>query len=184
MKKWFIMPIVAITLAGMLSGCSGNSAEKNDATNQESENSEIEGMSVVNSIRQVSYEELVKVTGIPLHIPEKAGDVVYTTIALEPPVAQATFTLDGKDVCLRAVATNELEAQDISGLYYEWETTEAVEVGYCTGTVYLKGDIGYVAWLDMAPGINYNLSLKSGATKEALVELANAVFTEVQGDAE
>lgn len=180
MKKFTRVLAMMLVLMCSLVGCGG----ENEVNETSISNQEVGGMSVVNPIKQVSYEELVKVTGIPLYIPEEATEVVYSTIAPEPPVAQATFTLDGKDVCLRAVATNELEAQDISGLYYQWEITEVIDVGYCTGTVYLKGDMGYVAWLDIAPGINYNLSLKSGATKEALVELANAVFTEVQGDAE
>ena len=180
MKKFTRVLAMMLVLMCSLVGCGG----ENEVNETSISNQEIGGMSVVNPMKQVSYDELVEVTGIPLHVPEEATEVVYSTIALEPPVAQATFTLEGKEVCLRAVATNELEVQDISGLYYQWETTDAAEVGYCMGTVCLKEDIGYVAWLDMAPGINYNLSLKSGATKEALVELANAVFTEVQGDAE
>lgn len=164
----------------MLIGCGGEVADGASAANQQDRAiGGMGGMTVVNPVKQVTYEDLVEATGIPLHIPADASDVVYTTIALEPTVAQATFTLGGHEVCLRAVATTELEAQDISGLYYEWETTDTVGIGYCTGTVYLKGDVGYVAWLDVAPGINYNMSLKSGATKERLVELANAVCYQI-----
>lgn len=179
-KRIVVMVSVVMMLACMLTGCGGEdvAGQANEATGGAGD------MTMVNPIKRVTYEELVEATGIPLLIPGDACDVVYTTIALEPVVAQATFTLDGYEVCLRAVVTDALEERDISGLYYPWETSETVEVGYCTGTVYLKGDIGYVAWLDVAPGINYNLSLKSGATKEALVTLANAVFTEVQGDVE
>lgn len=141
-----------------------------------------QNVTVVNPVREVTPEEMVESTGISLKVPDDAMDVIYYVIAGESPIAQAVFTVNEKEYCLRACATAEFEPVDISGLYYDWEVVEDVEVGYCAGKVYLTGETGYISWLDIAPGINYNLTMKEGATKEGLVEMANSLFVEVQGD--
>ena len=139
-------------------------------------------VTVVNPIREVTREEMLPEVGIPLKVPDDATDVVYHVIAGESMIAQVKFNVNDVEYCLRACATGEFEPVDISGLYYTWEVQEEVEVGYCVGEVFFAGEVGYVAWLDIVPGLNYNLSVKEGATKEILVEMANTVFVEVQGD--
>ena len=139
-------------------------------------------VTVVNPIREVTREEMLEEVGIPLNVPADATDVAYYVIAGESTIAQAKFSVNGLEYCLRACATGEFEPVDISGLYYTWEVQEEAEVGYCVGEVFLAGEVGYVAWLDVVPGLNYNLSIKEGATKEILIEMANTVFVEVQGD--
>ena len=139
-------------------------------------------VTVVNPIREVTREEMLAEVGIPLKVPDDATDVAYHVIVGESTIAQVKFSVNGVEYCLRACTTGEFEPIDISGLYYSWEVKEEAEVGYCVGEVFLVGEVGYIAWLDVVPGINYNLSVKEGATKEILLEMANEVFVEVQGD--
>ena len=141
------------------------------------------GLAIANPIQEVDYEDLVELTGIPLAIPVNAEDVVYTVINGTDSVAQAKFVYNGKEYCYRACATAEFEPTDISGLYYEWEAEESVEVSYCAGKIYLREGMGVICWIDIVPGINYTLSCQKEADKEEMLALVNELFVEVQGDA-
>ncbi len=141
-------------------------------------------MQIVNPIKAVTIEELATLTGISLHAPKDAEDVSYQMITLDENtvIAQMRFTLDGVEAFVRAQATAELESADISGLYYDWSETSVAQVNYCEATAYLKDDVGYIAWLDTAQGVVYNLAMTEGATTELLIKFANAVFVPLQGD--
>lgn len=141
-------------------------------------------VAIANPVRKVEFDELVELTGITLNVPADASNVVYTVISGENPVAQATFSLDEKEYCFRACATAEFEATNISGLFYEWESVEEIEVSYCAGKAYVVKDICVISWIDIAPGINYNITLEEGAEKENVLALANELFIAVQGDSD
>ena len=138
-----------------------------------------------NPIHEVDRQGLVDATGIPLDAPEGAEDVRYSYIELtnDHPIAQMNFTLDGAKAYVRVQATGELAPIDISGLYYDWTEQQEVSVGYCSGVACTNGEAGYVSWLDVVPGLAYNLGMTEGASIEKLTELANLVFVPVQGDA-
>ena len=90
--------------------------------------------------------------------------------------AQIKFSWNGKSAYLRAQVTSALEAEDISGLNYQWTSTGEVQVGDWEATTYLKEEVGYIAWLDAVSGIVYNLCITEGANADTLCELANAMF--------
>lgn len=146
---------------------------------------EKDGLGIANPIQQVDREGLVELTGIPLKVPEMAEEVSYIVIngAINP-VAEVRFSYNGKEYCYRACGTGEFEAADISGLYYEWTETTDIEVGYCAGKLYWREGMCVIAWIDIAPGINYTLSCEKDAKKDELLALANELFVGVQGDAE
>ena len=154
-----------------------------EQTESEEEETMTGGLAIANPIQEVDYEGLVELTGIPLAIPENAKDVVYTVISGTDPVAQAKFVVNGKEYCYRACATAEFEPINISGLYYEWEAEESVEVSYCMGKMYQREDVCVICWIDIVPGINYTLSCQKEADKEEMLALVNELFVEVQGDA-
>ena len=143
------------------------------------------GMQVINPLKEVTFEELVTETGISLHAPEGAEEVRYFVLSYDDvKIAQMKFLWNGKASYLRAQATSALEAEDISGLNYQWTSISETQVGDFEATTYLTDGVGYTAWLDAAPGIVYNLCVTEGANAEVLSELANAVFEPVQGRAE
>ena len=114
-----------------------------------------------------------------------AEDVRFSYIELtnDNPIAQMNFTLDGAEAYLRVQATGELAPIDISGLYYDWTEQREVSVGSCSGFACTNGEAGYIAWLDVVPGLAYNLGMTEGASIDRLTELAGLVYVPVQGDA-
>ncbi len=135
-------------------------------------------MQVINPIKQVTAEELEAEMQISLvGVPENALDVAYTTIETsDGKVAQLKFTLDGASVFVRSQRTDATEVQDISGLYYEWAGTIEAQVGDCKATVFIKENVGYIAWTNLETGIVYNLGMTDGADAEFLIKLANDLF--------
>ncbi len=139
---------------------------------------------VPNPIHEVDAKGLLDATGLALTAPEGATDVSYSYIELtnESPIAQMHFTLDGTEAYLRVQATGELEPIDISGLYYDWTEENEVTVGSCGGRACTNGEAGYITWLDVVPGLAYNLGMTEGTSIDRLQELAELVYVPVQGD--
>lgn len=140
------------------------------------------GMKIANPIRQMSREELIEESGVDLGAPENAEDLVYSIIELEGanPVAQLRFTLDEQELCFRAQYIGTEKAEDISGLYYEWERKEYAYVNYCAGLAFFAGELGYIKWFDPVSGIQYSLSMTEGAKFDAMLKLAETVFVPLQ----
>ncbi len=176
MKK-AMATLAMIVLSIGLSAC-GTAGQSEEQTAQTTV------VQLANPIKEVTVEELVTLTGIRLSASEGAEGVSYQTITLDENtvIAQMRFTMEDVEAFVRAQATAELEASDISGLYYEWTKTSTAQVDYCEAIVYLKDDVGYIAWLDVAPGVVYNLGVTEGATAEVLTMLANAVFEPLQDE--
>ena len=176
-KKWIVWLTPVLLMALLLSACG-----------KKSEPAPTEATAVVgmpNPVHQTDEAGLVQATGISLPAPEGAEDARWSYIdsGKGNPVAQLDFRADGKEVCLRAQATGELEIGDISGLHYTWSENADAEVQGRAAKLFLSGEIGYIAWLDTVPGILYNLSMTEGASAETLTTLANSAFVPLQGDA-
>ena len=159
---------------------------------------------MVNPMTEVTRQELMDQTGIDLPTPEGATDVTYFVVDTDEfTIAQMDFTLDGQPYELRAASTGmtelspvqtgedemdiegiDFDTGDISGLYYEWTTAGTDLVADRSGIFRIadKEDVGYIAWLDAAPGILYNLSMTSNVSHEALKETAEKVFVPMQGE--
>ncbi len=180
MKKNKLVMIVSVLMTVILLAACGSSAPEPVQT----EAPQPAGMP--NPIHEVDAQGLVEATGIPLPLPEGAEDVEYSYISLtgEAPIAQVHFTLNGARAFLRAQPFAGTEPADISGLYFEWNKSSEIKVSYCNGIAYTNGEAGYASWVDVVPGLLYNLGMSEGASIEKLTELANAVFVPVQGNAE
>lgn len=137
---------------------------------------------LVNPVKEVTDEEMADLTGISFKVPEGAKGIRYTVIEADGmmPMAQMTFTYQGKDMFLRAQSVDVTEPVDISGLYYSWEENFEAEVGYCKAEGFLGDHAGYLRWIDVVPGIAYNLGMTENADRETLIELANDVFLPLQ----
>ena len=162
----------------------------------------VDGMTE-DALHDISEQELIEKTGIDLPAPEGATDVVYSVLSAssEEPVAEMAFTLDGKKAYLRAKNTDlippvmdestdpaefakpdHFEEYNISGLYFEGDGFKSGEISYCTGYASWTKDMGYVAWIDAAPGVLYNLGMESETDGDVLLALAQKAFSPLQGE--
>lgn len=208
MKKGLFTKLAAVSVAGAMAfsmaGCHINITTENTSSKEE----------VVNHVVEMSEEEMTERTGIDLPIPDEATNVQYSVIESDKDtdgekesseIAQVEFTLDGKDMYLRACMTDltnlfdtdeegvseedfkdlELGVGDISGLYYDWNQFSRDYVQDRDAYVCVSNDgPGYVAWLDVVPGILYNLCTEEDADMEEMVEYANVLFVPMQGEVE
>lgn len=136
---------------------------------------------VANPIHEVTAEEMTQQTGIALAIPSNADDVVYTVIDMEneEPIAEASFTYQGVPYYLRAQSTGELEPYDMSGLNYNWKSnSEGDLIRERPSFSNTCDEAGFIAWLDVVPGINYNLCTTQGTDWKTLETMALLVFPE------
>lgn len=196
MKKLLVVMLSALMVFAMC-GC-GAKEESSDS-------------GVVNPVHECTAEELLEVTGMDLAAPEGAENAAcaYIDVENEEPIAQLTFTLDGKEYCYRAQSTgitsimsnadgSEVsmdKLQDamntgtqigaaLSGLNYEWGCCATVDVDYCDGIcAFNEGKAGFITWLDVAPGILYSLGMDDGCTQDLLMDTAADIFVPVQGNA-
>ena len=115
--------------------------------------------------------------------PEGAEDVVISVFSLDGrTVAETAFTMNGARWTYRT-APGELELVDISGLG-DFSTAASGSVSYCAARLsYDEGGAGKIVWFDIVPGVEYSLSVESGASEDLLTAMANELFTPMQGDA-
>ena len=115
--------------------------------------------------------------------PEGAEDVVISVFSLDSrTVAETAFTMDGARWTYRT-APGEVELVDISGLD-DFSAAASGSVSYCDAQLsYDEGGAGKIIWFDIVPGVEYSLSVDSGADERSLLEMANALFVPMQGDA-
>ena len=81
------------------------------------------------------------------------------------------------------LAPGDLDLVDISGLD-DCSTAASGSVGYCSARLsYDEGGAGKIIWFDIVPGVEYSLSVESGASEDSLIAMANELFTPLQGEA-
>lgn len=167
--KRMIVIVTALTLCVlMLSACGAKKTEEPAAQ-------------IANPVK--TYENIdgqLADTKLALAAPEGAENVVYKSINGMP---ETDFTLDSVEYFFRAQPTGETSAYDISGLYFTWteQKTDAAVAGRAA-SVFTCADAGYVMWLDVVPGINYNLGSASGVSADTLLAVAEKTFAPVQGE--
>lgn len=157
-----------------------------------------------------SSDEVCQATNVSIDAPEGATDVSYGYIDAaeedEQPIAQVIFTFDGQEYCYRGQFTSETSlfpeqdpddsnfseaAKDqteacakLSGMYCDWKAGGALVVSNRDGVCGInKGKEGYIAWLDVVPGVMYSLSVNKGADQQKLLDMAEKCFVPMQGEA-
>lgn len=170
MKKTITMVIVLALCLALLCGC-GKKEEPAQAP--------VAGLA--NPVKSyTSADEQLAATGIALAAPEGAEDIAYQSIN---DMSETRFTLDGVKYCYRAQPTAETASYDMSGLYYTWTETVDGTVAGREAKASIGSEAGFVRWLDVVPGINYNLSAEGAVSAELLFATAELVFVPVQGNA-
>lgn len=115
--------------------------------------------------------------------PEGAENVVISVFSQDGrTVAETAFTISGARWTYRT-APGDLDLVDISGLD-DCSTAASGSVGYCSARLsYDEGGAGKIIWFDIVPGVEYSLSVESGASEDSLIAMANELFSPLQGEA-
>ena len=83
---------------------------------------------------------------------------------------------------MAATGQVELPFQDISGLP-DYAVTEDAKILWCPAVIsYDESGAGKITWFDVAPGLVYSLSADNSAGRDALLDMANRLFTPAQGE--
>jgi len=114
-----------------------------------------------------SIEELQKLAGVRMAVPEDAENVIFR-YAESVGLAEILFNFEEADFCGRAMAS-DLKTNapaDISGMYFEWENVENVNIGPCPGTIgqAKTGSEDWVQrclWYDAEQGVVYSMSVST-----------------------
>lgn len=161
-----------------------------------------------NPVHECTYDELVQATGISVEAPAGAENVSYAYIDTESPISQVRFTYDGRDFCYRAQSTSYLSISAnvnedasssdlaaalndctnigavLAGMHSEWKCSGLYDLENGRESVFAfnEGKEGFIAWLDIAPGVLYSLSVDSKAEQDVLIDMAELCFVPLQGD--
>ena len=130
---------------------------------------------------------ILRATGLNVAVaPENAEDITYNAFLLNDlTVAETTFRINGITYAYRMAGTVELleDFADISGMDASFSSSEITEVLWCSAKLsYNDGAEGKIVWFDLAPGILYSLSMDSGASEQALLDMATSLFEPAQAN--
>lgn len=129
--------------------------------------------------------EIVEALGYDVNVaPAGAADVAYQVFLMQDlTVAETTFVLNGAKYVFRMAATLEVSEDfaDISGEKKAYAVNKSGEVGWCPARLsYDEGEGGKIIWFDVVPGILYSLSVDTGASEDALTQMALQLFEPAQ----
>jgi len=161
MKEKTAALVLGLALIFGLAGCGVPAGDKTASAEEGT-------VGLANPVQDSTKEEIRQLDGVVMEEPEGASDVRYSRITTEPVIDQMQFSYDGDDCCYRIAKTDEL--QDISGMYYEWESEPVMitsDFGYEIRTS-IEG-AGVCQWY--ADGHSYSVSVTENATKEKLETL-------------
>ena len=129
--------------------------------------------------------QILRATGLDVTVaPDNAENITYNAFRLDGlTVAETTFQIDGITYAYRMAGTTELleNFADISGLEDSFHQIAAGEVLWCRAKMnFDEGGQGKILWFDLVPGILYSMTMDSGASEEALLDMANSLFVPAQ----
>ena len=115
---------------------------------------------LVNPWKPTTAQGLMDALGLQLGLPDGATNVTWQMMETEQ-TGQVTFTWQGEDYTARVAPADAFE--NISGLYYEWESQEDCAVGRCNGVcrrAHSEGKtIDLCLWYDDLTGLMYSVSV-------------------------
>ncbi len=144
---------------------------------------------IANPWEDMTAEQLTEASGLSFGVLEGAENVIYRYLPSQG-LAEMQFTWNNGEYCARIqpAALQEGELLDISGMYFDWENVEAVNILHCNGTIgqAQTGSEDWVElcmWYDAVPGLMYSLSVSTTDLDGLdLTALAEQVYLPVQAD--
>lgn len=126
---------------------------------------------IPNPMREVNAEELCTESGLTFMTPIGAENVRCCVIDSEPAVYEMSFTLDGKDCCVRAAQTNALD-ESIAGVHEDWATVGDGATG--TGDpvswkLTANGQAGI--YCCHTNGVTWSVYMSDGASEQQMCEV-------------
>lgn len=172
MKKQ-ICAVLALALVLGLCAC----ATKKEVAKTVQAEAEQPPVGLANPLQSITAEEMA----FPVNLPEGATDAEYFMITAGDVTYEARFMLDGRELYVRVKSTAETAPFDFSGLYASFTEADA-EVKGMPARTYVSDTFGVVAFVDVVPGIAYNVCSKNAITAEELVGLAEECYVPTQGN--
>lgn len=131
--------------------------------------------------------QILRATGLDVTVaPKAAENITYNAFLLNGlTVAETTFQIHGVTYSYRMAGTMELleDFTDLSGQDGPYQQIVAGEVFWCRAKLsFNENGQGKIIWFDLAPGILYSLTMESGATADALLDMANSLFEPTQAN--
>ena len=171
--RLFTIALCLICALSLLAGCSPRggvpAAAPTPTAGQET------SAELPNPVKEASADEIAERFGVVMKAPENAEELSYTIIDGETPLAQLSFLLDGAAYTYRIARAPAY--RDISGMYYEWQEI-SVEEDEDGSIRLIDGGAGVYDRFDAAEGTVYSLSMDSGASPDALTEMAGLLWGE------
>ena len=119
-------------------------------------------------------------------VPEGAKDITYHALGLDGhTVGEVSFVLNKVRWSYRMAATMELEAdfRDISGQEDAYANESETQLAWCSARLSWNEDgTGKLVWFDLVPGLLYSLTMDSGASEQALMDMAQQLYEPAQDD--
>lgn len=114
--------------------------------------------------------------------PEGAEKITYAAFMVEEmTTAETTFIFE--DIFYSYRTAGSVRMADLSQKEIEGAVTETAKLGWCNAElIYVEGGQGKILWYDIAPGLLYSLYMESGASYEALLTMADELYTPAQGE--
>lgn len=137
--------------------------------------------------RQVltTANQILHMTGLDVAVAPENGENISCNVFqhLGLTVAETAFTVHGITWCYRMAATSLVEEDfaDLSGTDDPAGGLTPCKVRWCDAKVGIHPDgSGKLLWFDVVPGILYCLTMDSGASEEALLDMAGRLFQPAQ----
>ena len=141
-----------------------------------------EQVGIANPWREVSKDELMKITGLSFALPEGAENVLYLVMN-NGELSEMQF--DCQNVHYNARIAEADAFTDISGMYYTWDGVSAFSLGDAFGACWKardeEGHVYLSLWYDMASGLMYSLTAEAQGEVD-MPAMAQAVYVPMQAE--
>ncbi len=132
--------------------------------------------------------DILNTLGYDLDVaPAGAKELVFRKLTQDGlSIGETSFVLDGISYTYRVAATNvvDVDFADISGVEKEFAKNAAGKIGWCNARLsFDTNGSGKIVWFDVAPGLLYSLYMETGASEEALLQMADLLYDPAQHDA-
>lgn len=148
---------------GMLAGCGQGGTlvvDGPDAVVNINNNGNGVTVDVANPWVETDHNDLLEATGCNMVAPASATNIVYSYLDTTK-MAQMTYDMDGASWTYRMLPTGEYN--DISGMYYEWNTQNNGRIAGNDDTYYSYNSnsecVRLVNWFDKYQSVSYSLSV-------------------------
>lgn len=135
---------------------------------------------IVNPIKSVSKEELLAETGISFDDEAVTMEPEYFVISpsdsSDNKIAELRFMIGDREMTYRAQHTEETEAYDTTGLFYEWDIEEEKTIVNCDAKYMKCAEASGMYWLDKESKIDYSLSCIGDMDASQFEGIANLLF--------